>query len=361
MDKGPLQKLNSYHVIFLIHMTMSGSYLLSLPHNLSVVGYNLWLIPILFGLLAQFTLLPMVALSERYPDLNLFEMNEELLGKWLGRLLSVIFILYGIITVSGVSETYLLITQVVTLPNRGITGILIVIFAIMVYIVLGGVKSIARFAIAGFFLTAWMLYYLQWGLSKGVFSHLSPLFDFTFSDVITATQQGFPSMLGYELLLFYFPYIIRKKKTHRDVSIGIWITVIIYVLVCVTSVVYFSPWQLENLRFPVLNLYKAVELTFIERIENLGIALWVFLILSTIAIYLWVATKGLDVIFQKSRRTHVYICAFLAFLLIALPYFNNYETEIYQRIGPVIGYCIILYPNLLLLVHSIFGERRKKS
>jgi spore germination protein AB len=351
MDVGHLKKLNHYHIIFLTHMSMSGYFLLSLPHNLSAVGYNLWIIPLFFGVMAQLTVIPMIMLGKKYPNLSLYEIQEQLLGKWLGKLPSVIFILYGILMVAAETENYVGVIQTVALPDSSARAPTFILFVIMIYIVLGGIKSVARFSIAGFFMVAWMIYYLQWGAMKGTLSHLFPLFDFTFSELIIATEQSFPSMLGYELVLFYFPYIIHQHKTLKHVSIGIWITVFFYVVVTFTSIVYFSPWQLENLRFPVLNLYKAVELSFVERIENLGIALWIFLILGTLTAYLWMAKKGLDVLFHKRRKRHVFACAVLAFFIIEHSLFNQFETEIYYEWTPFIGYGVILYPSILLLLH----------
>lgn len=72
---------------------------------------------------------------------------------------------------------------------------------------------------------------------------------------------------------------------------------------------YYSEWQLKNVEFSVLNLFKAGEFTFIERIDIIGITLWVFLILTSMTAYVWCAKQGAHALFPlpKKRRIITYI------------------------------------------------------
>jgi spore germination protein AB len=353
MDKGHIKKLNSYHVVFLVQQSMIGVGLLTLPHQLAPIGYNLWYVPIIYGVIAQLTLIPMYLLGKSYPNMNIYEIYDKLLGKWLGKFFSILFIVYCITTVASVAELYVGVISIGTLPHTDIFLPILAMFIVLVYTVNGGIKLVARFCIIAFLLTGWMVFYLQWGLSKGVMTHLLPIFDLNFSDFMNSTKDAYLTMLGYELILVYFPYIAKPKKALKHASIGIWITVGFYLLICFTSVVYFSRIQLDLLKYPVLNLYKAVELTFIERIETLGVSIWVFLVLSTLAIFLWAGKQGLDVLFKKDRKIHQYLLAIIAFTVILLPFFDQWEAELYEQINPVMGYFFILFPSFLLLIHGI--------
>ncbi|UZN00758.1 hypothetical protein OL548_15655 [Lysinibacillus sp. MHQ-1] len=50
-------------------------------------------------------------------------------------------------------------------------------------------------------------------MKKGEVSHLLPLFNFSGLDFFNAFKEGYLSVLGYELIMFYFPYIIDQKKS----------------------------------------------------------------------------------------------------------------------------------------------------
>lgn len=357
MDRGDIKKLKPIHVIFLVQNVMIGLGLLSLPHNLSDTGYNHWMMPIFFGVITQVALLSIYVLGRNYPNESIYSINEKLLGKWLGKVPSLFIILYCIIQISTVTEGYLRLIQTVTLPYYTITAPLFVLYFSMIYITFGGIKAIARFCIVSFLATGWMVYYLQWALLKGHFIHLLPLFDVSFQDVLLATKDGYPSMFGYELLLVYFPYIWNQKKAYKHASMGIWITIGFYTVVCFTSAVYFTRWQLQNLRFPVLNLFKAVELSFIERIENFGVSLWVFLILSTACAYLWATQKGIEEIIKKRSRMIILLCAGTSALIILLPIPHEIKQKMYFEWNTILGLAVILSPNLLLLIHLIHKAR----
>ncbi len=358
MDNAKFKILNHYHVIFLIENVMVGVGLLSLPHDLSAVGYNLWLIPILLGLIAQVALYPMVRLGLKFPDSSLFAINEKVLGKWLGKLINFLLILYALLMITAVGETYLRLVQTIALPDRTITWQLAVLFGLAAYIVFGGIKSVARFCIMSFLFTGWMIYFLQWPMSKGEWEHLLPFATFRTSEVVETIHIAFPSMFGFELLMFYFPYIKLQKKAFRHASYGIWLTIFFYTVVCLASVVYFSPWQLEHLRYPVLNIFKAVELSWIERMENLGINLWVFLILTTLSGYLWMAYKGVGSLFNIEKLWIIPLCLVVPFIVVHMPFNQVVQDLLYGSISSYVGYGIILYPNFIMLISWIQDKRR---
>lgn len=360
MDQGSNRKLNSFHVVFLVQNVLIGVNLLSLPHDLIGVGSDMWWYPALLGPICWLTVLPMVWVCSRYPEDSLFRINEKLLGKWLGSSINLVFILYALATVAAVAEGYLRLMQTITMPDRTITGPLIFLLIVLVYIVEGGIKGIARFCIISFVFTGWLVYYLQWSLVQGDLRHLLPVFQAGGGQLLTTAHRGLPAFLGYELLLFCYPYIREPKKVFRNAGIGIALAVFFYVSVTVASVAYFSLWQLDHLLYPVLNLFKAVELSFLERVENLGISLWVFLILSTMAAYLWMAAKGVDTMMKKFRKAHLYIGALLVFAMIESPFKPEQRKDLYEEWIPLLGYGVILYP-LLLLPLVLLRNRKEKN
>lgn len=356
MDKGKIHSLVPFHVIGLVLNTIVGVQLLTLAHTASPMGYNEWWLPFLMGIVAQLTLLPMVAIGRRYPDDSLFVINEKLLGKWIGRIINILTIIYAILMVTGVNEEYVSLVQTAMMNSENNTLPLLALSGVMLYLVLGGIKLIARFCLITFFFTIWMVFYLQWGFETGGIMHIIPLFNTNLADVLNAFHHSYPSMLGYELILVYFPFIQRKEKALLHVSIGIWIVVLLYTAILLTSVAYFSEWEMANLVFPILNLFKAVELSFLERIENLGISIWVFLTLSTSATYLWSANKGWDEITGKQRLWHLYALIIVSSVMILSPLSSEWKRFVYDKVVVYMAYCLILWPLFLLLLDAI-GQR----
>ncbi len=357
MDVTKKKVLNGYHVVFLVQNIMIGMALLSLSNTLSPVGYSQWWFPVLFGIIANITLIPMVWIALQYKDDDLFDIHEKLFGKWIGKLLNSLLIIYAIVLFAAVINTYLDLVQISALQDRTRIGHLILIILLAVFIVKGGIKSIARFCILTFFLTGWLIYFLRWGIVQGEISHLLPLFNFTASEFWDATKKGYNSMVGYEILMVFFPYIIHPQKAFKHASLGIWLTVFFYLCTAIVGVMYFSEWQLKHLFYPVLKLFQAVDLSFVERIDTFGITIWVFLILTTAGGYLWMAKKGIDSVRDKNSQYHIYGMAVFAFIVLNLPVSKVFQTTLYENVFYV-SYGVILWPIILCFIHFL---RKKKT
>lgn len=356
MSTANLKMLNRYHVIFLAQSIMVGTGILSLPQKLSAMGYTEWFMPVLFGVVATLTLWPMVWLCSKYPNENLFQINEILLGKVIGKVINLFFVLQFIVFSAGVISNYMHLIQSTALQEQTITLPVICLLLLLVYIISGGIKSIARFCMMTFFITIGMFYFTRWAIEKGEVSHLIPLFNFDWQEFFDAFKKGYLSILGYELIMFYFPYIIDQKKAYRHSLIGIWISIFLCFFTTVVSVIYYSEWQLKNVEFSVLNLFKAGEFSFVERIDIIGITLWVFLILSSITAYVWCAKLGVDSLLKKKRNYQLFLLAAIIFLIVRMPFSREFQEKLFTA-SNYIGYMLIIWPIFLGMIYVV---RKKK-
>lgn len=356
MSTANLKMLNRYHVIFLAQSIMVGTGILSLPQKLSAMGYTEWFMPVLFGVVATLTLWPMVWLCSKYPNENLFRINEILLGKVIGKVINLFFVLQFIVFSAGIISNYMHLIQSTALQEQTITLPVICLLLLLVYIISGGIKSIARFCMMTFFITIGMFYFTRWAIEKGEVSHLIPLFNFDWQEFFDAFKKGYLSILGYELIMFYFPYIIDQKKAYRHSLIGIWISIFLCFFTTVVSVIYYSEWQLKNVEFSVLNLFKAGEFSFVERIDIIGITLWVFLILSSITAYVWCAKLGVDSLLKKKRNYQLFLLAAIIFLIVRMPFSREFQEKLFTA-SNYIGYMLIIWPIFLGMIYVV---RKKK-
>lgn len=345
--------LNRYHVIFLAQSVMLGTGILSLPQKLSSMGYSQTFMPLLYGLIATLTLFAMVWLCSKFPNDDLFKMNEILLGKYIGKTINFFIIIQCIVFSAEIISNYMHLIQSTALQEQTITLPVLCFLLLLIYIVNGGIKSIARFCIMTFFITIWMFYFTRWAIEKGSVSHLLPLFNFTTKEFYAAFKQGYFSFLGYELIVFYFPFIIDKKKAFRHSLLGVWISVFLCFITTLISVMYYSEWQLKNVEFSVLNLFKAGEFTFIERIDIIGITLWVFLILTSMTAYVWCAKQGAHALFplpKKKKNYYLYMITCLIFVIIKMPVSREVQDKLFMA-SNYIGYILIIWPLFLIMIY----------
>ena len=353
------KSLNKYHVIFLAQSLMIGTGLLSLPQKLSSLGYSQAFFPLIMGIIASITLWPMVWLCSKYPNESLFRINEILLGKWLGKCINLAFTLQFTIFTAGIISDYMNLIESTALPEQNITLPVLLIIMLFLYILKGGIKSVANFCILTFFITLGLVYFTRWAIEKGDVSHFLPILNFSSHAFFDALKNGYFSLLGYELIMFYFPYIIHQKKAFKHSLIGIWISIALYVFSTSVSVMYYSEWQLKNVKFTILNLFKAGEFSFIERIDILGMTLWVFHILCGVSGYAWCAKKGLESLVTKNLKNIKHlslIIPILVFCLADMPFSQEFQKNFFTG-SYYVGYIIIIWPIFLGIVYLL---RKKK-
>ncbi|MFY0518450.1 GerAB/ArcD/ProY family transporter [Lysinibacillus sp. UGB7] len=348
--------LNKYHVVFLAQSVMIGTGLLSLPQKLSPLGYSQTFFPFIMGIIASFTLWPMIWLCSKFPNENLFRINEILLGKWFGKCLNILFVLQFVIFTAGIITDYMNLIESTALPEQTITIPVLLILLLLLYIVKGGIKSVANFCILTFFITLILVFFTRWAIEKGDISHFLPIFNFTGHEFFDALKNGYFSLLGYELIMFYFPFIINQKKAYKHAFIGIWISILLYFVATAVSVMYFSEWQLENVKFSILNLFKAGEFSFIERIDIFGMTLWIFHILCAISGYVWCAKQGMESLISKNAKYYLVILSIIIFFIVNMPFSQEFQKKLFLG-SNYAGYAIIVSPIFLSLVYVI---RKKK-
>ena len=356
MSTHKKKMLNGYHVVFLAQSAMIGTGLLTLPQGLSSVGYSQTLIPLLFGIIASLSLWPMLWLNTKYPHENLFRINELLLGKWLGKGINLLIILQFVLFIAGIISNYMHLIQSTVLPEHPITIPVLFFLLLLIYIVSGGIKSIARFSIITFFVTIGVFYFTRWAIEKGDVSHIFPLFNFNSREFYEAMKKGYLSILGYELIMFYFPYIVKQEKAYKHALLGVWISISLCFITTLVSVMYFSEWQLKHVEFSVLNLFKAGEFSFIERIDIIGMTIWVFLILSTTAAYLWSAKEGMESLLSKKKKYYLYFLTIIIFLVVQMPFSQEFQKKLFIG-NSYVAYVLVIWPIFLSIVYLL----RKKQ
>ncbi|WP_332628977.1 GerAB/ArcD/ProY family transporter [Halalkalibacter flavus] len=358
MDKGKMEKLNNYHVLFLIQNVMISMNFIRLPHVIHESGRDMWLIPIAMGVIVQLLLIPMLMLCGRFPNETLFSINRKLVGKYLGTFINLLLILYMVISVTSIVDDFIEVIQTIALGRVNKTLLFIPLLLLTLYILSGGIKTVARTCVLAFFMTVWMIYFLNWTFEPAKFTSVIPLFEVGAKPFFHSLFLGFESMLGFELVLFFFPFIINKKESFKYVTGGVWLTVFIYTLVCLACVVYFSEWQIGNIRYPILSILRAVEFSFIERIESLGLSLWIFLILSTISAYLWVAKRGItDLSSGKSQSWQAYLVVMLVTIIFFLPIDRVTRETLYEWNRYFAFSFILILPTFLLITNLFRGGK----
>ncbi|WP_067725149.1 GerAB/ArcD/ProY family transporter [Oceanobacillus damuensis] len=131
--------------------------------------------------------------------------------------------------------------------------------------------------------------------------HLLPVFKTDARGYLQGTLASTTSFTGIGILFFYISLVKKPEKAPAMAAFGMSWAVGLYILIYVTCIVVFGETATANIRFPLIELAKTVEVPggFFERIESLFFIIWIMAIFNTAAMAFDVSVIALNSIFSK--------------------------------------------------------------
>jgi spore germination protein (amino acid permease) len=227
------------------------------------------------------------------------------------------------------------------------------ILLLVVYGVTGGLRVIAG---AGFFsiiLSLWILSIIGYPLRFVDFDHLLPVMESNITSILKGAYKMGITLIGFEILYMVYPFMENRKKVIKFAHLGVAATNILYLVVMLLTIIYFSSGQLENTIWPTLSLFKIVKLPFIERTEYVAVSFWLLIILPNLLLYMWAAVRGVKRTFGKKTKGVIWFFSFIIFLVsffINTRSKINQFTDFFDNIAFYIAFC---YPFILYILALI--------
>ncbi|MDP4550663.1 GerAB/ArcD/ProY family transporter [Alkalihalobacillus macyae] len=350
------EKIAPFHLAILIYMIQSGVTLYKLPRMLAVnFGTNGWLMIVIVSFIVLVNLLLISFVIRFRIGENVFEIMEGLIpAKVMAPFYLLLAITWSLLAVL-VSKDFISINQVLSLQNTNSSMLIVILMILTFYLGVKDIYTISKATNIFFLLTIWMSLLMIYHVPYTSFLRLTP---FIFKEGKNAAEgiiQVYTAFLGFELVLFLFPYIDQSKpKWFRSVYFGHMITTAVYTLTCFVSYLYFSLDQLKITSYPVLNLIAYVEIELIERIESFVFTLFLMKILVTVVLYIWASCLLLERVIPKLSRKQSVAFLIISGLLLSLKINVMADVENWLLIlGFVaVGFAVGL-PIILLIVIGI--------
>ncbi|MRG87118.1 GerAB/ArcD/ProY family transporter [Salinibacillus xinjiangensis] len=364
IEKG---KIGVRQFTVLVLMYTLGTAVIILPSlTASYAHANAWItmvIAMLIGIGIVFMLNCVISIDWKK---NLFELSEHILGKWVGKAVSVLFLTYILLlTATNLRQIGEFITTQVTVE----TPIQFVMFIFMMTSLIGvrlGLEVIGRTSEIFFpYAFTSLILLLILVAPEADFRNVQPVLQEdiggTFLAVIPTLTTPYLELF---IFLAIFPYVHRFKPAKKAFYIGVIIGSVILTLITLMCLAVLGPDFTARQIFPSYILGKKISLAnFLERIEILVAIAWFFTIFFKITLNFYVLNLGMSHFFNlKSTKT---LSTPLAFIIIIMGiilftdiiYYNEFVAYYAPYYSATIG---ILLPMLLLLVGFI-RKKKKKS
>ncbi|WP_416825425.1 GerAB/ArcD/ProY family transporter [Ectobacillus polymachus] len=274
MEKG---RITAIQMSIIMYPSILATAILSVPSTTAKYAkQDLWISPIwdcAIGLLLVFILLQ---LHKLYPGENIIQYSEHILGRFIGKLLGIFYLLFFLYNSGIVLREYGEFIVSTVLPKTPIIVILASMTLVSALAIYGGLEVLARAALV--FLPVFAL-----PLLLGMVMLLP---DMEPQNILPIMGNGIlPSLQGAFFLLTWFsdflylsfllPFLKDKGKEWKWSTITVIAVTLTMAITNLTTVFVLGDITQDKL-YPVKNIAKYISLVhFFEHVEAISIAVWI--------------------------------------------------------------------------------------
>lgn len=299
-------------------------------------------------------------LYRHHSSLSLIGYLQIILGKWVGRAVAFLYIVYFFYIASRVLRDFGAMLLSSTLPLTPMLVVNMIMMLAAVYACTLGIETIGRASeiflsivcmlavLAIFLLTASNV--IDW-------EHLKPSLEHGWKPVL---QTVFPQTMTFpfgEIVAFsmLLPYLNNPLHARRLGLVVILISGIVLSFIIAVNISVLTAYNAENATFPLLRTIGKIRLAgFIERLEAIAIVTLIIGGFFKITIFYYAAVKGTLELFQVGTRKELALWLGLPLLVSSEIIADNYTEHIHIGLKLVPLYLHLPFqagiPLLLLII-----------
>ncbi|GIO08523.1 germination protein [Brevibacillus reuszeri] len=347
MKINSFNDISLFQYIMFISQVQIGIGIMTLPADLAAVAStDGWISIILGWIVANIISLIIIQIMKRQPNETIFDLLIRYFGKWLGIFCCILFIVYCLFVFTITLFAAIHITQTWVLPQTA-NYFLMILFIIPKHMLARqGVRMLGRYAEYVGISMIIMLPLFFIAMQEGHLIHLLPVLKEGWLPVLKGVKTTVLSYLGFELAFILYPFLRKKQHASAGILIANTITMFVYLLVTIACYIQFNPYQVSTYIWPTLDLFETVEFPFIERIEVVFAAFYLFLISTSGIPYYFTASFGISQLLHV--KNHKKVILIFSASYIVLSFFYNptyYQVSTIQNWGGHVGMFIsYLFP-----------------
>lgn len=356
------EQIRAYYLFYIMFGIQIGVGFLSAPRSIFKEAHqDAWVSIIIAYLFTLLTIAVMFTILSRYENVDIFGIQVHIFGKWFGKFLGCIYILFFSAELLSVLLAYIEVVQIFIYPTISsfIMGLLLLI--LIVYSVMGGIRIVTGVVFLFVILSPWFFVLLYDPILRMESAHFFPLFEASMTDLLNGAKKTSYTFSGLEVLLVIYPFIDNKEKAKRPTYLGVTASAFVVLLTTIVSIGYFSPNDFDLLDWPVISLFKSVSFSFMERFDYLVIAEWIMVTIPTAILLMWAIAHGTKRLFQVKENITLYVVSLVLLFIFTL---IDSVVEIQKVLDTVasIGFWIVfVYPFILLPIVLIKTRGQEKK
>lgn len=354
------KKISPNLLFFLIYSVQIGIGILGFQRIIAKeAGYDAWISIIISGISVHI-LLSIIFKMLEIANGDIYSVHQYVFGKYIGNVLSFIFIFYVSLFPVNVLRSYIDVVQSWMFPELKTFWFALAFLILCLYIIGGGFRTVTGISFFSIVLSSYVLFLFFPTFQYIDFKNLTPVFEHSLKDIIYGSYYFSFSILGFDTLLFFYPFLQKPKQSKKWGHLAVFCVTLTYLYLAINTFIYFPEAELEKQIWPTLTMWKIINLPFIERFEYIGIASWIIIILPNVCIGLWCGSRLAKRLFSIQQRTAAQILAFICLIAICLIQ-TRLQIDLFTNIVGKISFYVNYIYLPLLFVGTLIAKKVRKT
>ncbi|MDQ0216252.1 spore germination protein KB [Oikeobacillus pervagus] len=355
-------KISSLQMMMLLYPTIVATSILDVPSiTAKYAKHDLWMSPILASVIGFITVYIAVKLNKLYPDLTIIQISEEIIGRYVGKVIGGLFLFFYVQTTGTIVRSYGEFIVGSFLFNTPISVIMVSMVVLCAFAVYGGLEVLGRITQLLFPLFTLPLILL--------IIFLSPEFDFL--NIFPILEDGImPPVKGaivpagwfteFFLIAFLLPFLVDREKGMKYGMVSVLIVMITLVLVNLIVLFVFGTTTASKV-YPLMDVSRYISVAdFFENLESVTMAVWIGGAFVKTAVFYYAAAIGTAQLLNlKDYRSVIWPIGILIIEFSFWSVNSSMDLESYlNRTFPLYAFIIQTSIPLFLLVLATIRKRK---
>ncbi|PAD76150.1 GerAB/ArcD/ProY family transporter [Paenibacillus campinasensis] len=361
MEQG---RISDGQVAYLLYVTVIATSILIMPSIAGQqAGRDFWLSAIIAAVFGFWGIFIALSLNKLYPGLHPFEMFEQLLGSYLGKLLGIVYLFFFLHANALFIRQYAEFVITVFLPKTPVPAIIGLMAAVCALAVRGGIEVLAR--TAQLFLPISLIVWfglLLITIPDWEFQNILPILEF---GALPSLKGGFLLQTWYGefiMLAFLIPFLSSGKHIKKYSLWALVGVIITFVLISFSSLLIFGI-ETTNFIYPFFEVIRYINVgSFFENIDALPLAFWILTIYLKISVFHYAMVYGTAHLLKLSDYRSLSLPLSLLLAATGLWIVPNTQKliDFFSSVSPTYFTCFnTLLPSIVLLAAWI--QRKVKG
>lgn len=358
------EKLSANQLIFLIILFVLGSSIIMGVSNLA--EQDSWL-SIIMGIIIAIPVVVMYArIIKLNPGLSLFDIAENLFGKFWGKTITILFIWYAIHLGAMVSCNFTKYVELTTLLETPEIVVSIILLGTAFYLIKSKIQTFGKWGIVALPIMLIMVGFTVILSTKNInLESLMPMFDHKISLVINDTFRIWSFPLIEVVLFLCMADVFNKNDNPYKIYItAVVIGGVVLLIIFLRNLLVLGEYMNETAYFPSYVVARIIRLgEFITRIEGVITANFILAGVTKISVCLLAAAKGVSKLL-KEKNYHKVVLPTALLMLTTCTILYPDIMGMFDFINVYLIYAFpfqIIIPVLIWITSEIKAKKQKKQ